>query len=315
MQQAEKQRIFLHQELVTLFHPQQKVYLTDSNTENKQGLILSAQPDLSPNTIFILEKYCPPFSMFKTPNYYNTPIIQGDLIRIKSFCSNYYVTSIPDQQSPITKQGLMVLAKQNDVKYNGGEQVFILQNISNESPYMRLVNTETGLALHTHTSKLKEANNNNEVTGYKSRDNNDAWNIEVISKEMREGIHQQEVSEPLPRKCQTIRSSDSVIIRSGFTGGALHSHSACYKYGTKQQEVTWKIQPRDLNDWWVIYKIKNSSGESSQLIENNSLVSFLHVQTKQLLTHSQGCKVKNGDYLQVCCSKKSSEEFKIECKC
>lgn len=54
---------------------------------------------------------------------------------------------------------------------------------------MRLVNTETGLALHTHTSKLKEANNNNEVTGYKSRDNNDAWNIEVISKEMREGIH------------------------------------------------------------------------------------------------------------------------------
>ncbi|CAD8187240.1 unnamed protein product [Paramecium pentaurelia] len=314
--QAEKpQRPFLHQELVNLFHPQQKVYLTDTNTENKWGLILSAQPNLTPNTIFILEKYCPPFSMFKSPNYFNTPIIQGDLIRIKSFCSNYYLTSIPDAQSPITKQGLIVLAKQNDVKYKGGEQVFILQNISDESPYMRIVNTETGWALHTHSSKLKEINNHNEVTGFKSRDQNDAWNIEMISNEMREGIHQQLIQEPLPRKCQNIRSSDTVIIRNGFTGGALHSHSAHYKYGTKQQEVTWKIQPRDLNDWWVIYKQKShkqDSDEQIQFIENNSIVSFLHVQTKQLLTHSQGCKVKTGDYLQVCCSKTSNEEFKIE---
>lgn len=43
---------------------------------------------------------------------------------------------------------------------------------------MRIVNTETGMALHTHTSKLKELNNNyNEVTGFKNRDKNDAWNI------------------------------------------------------------------------------------------------------------------------------------------
>lgn len=54
---------------------------------------------------------------------------------------------------------------------------------------MRIVNTETGWALHTHASKLKEINSYNEVTGYKSRDENDAWNIEMISTEMREGIH------------------------------------------------------------------------------------------------------------------------------
>ncbi|CAD8101410.1 unnamed protein product [Paramecium sonneborni] len=310
-----QQKQFLHLELVQFLHKNQQIYLTDTNIENKYGLQLGAQTNQTPNTVFILEKYTPQFSYFKTPNYFNTPIIQGDLIKIKSFCSNQYVTSVPNEKSPITKQGLMVLAKQNDVKYQGGEQVFVIQNIEENSPYKRIVNTETFLALHSHSSRLKNLNHYHEVTAYKDRDLNDAWTIDIISQEMRELIKQQIIQEPVARRCQDIRSSDTLFIRNSFTGGTLHSHSSKYKSGSKQQEVTWKKMPRDLNDWWVMYKIKGvqqSSDQQIQLIENHSIISLLHVQTKQFLTHSSGCKVKAGDYFEVCCNKQATEEFRIE---
>ena len=54
---------------------------------------------------------------------------------------------------------------------------------------MRLVNVETLYALHSHSSKLKDLNQYNEVTAFRGRDENDAWTIEFITKEMREAIH------------------------------------------------------------------------------------------------------------------------------
>lgn len=38
-----------------------------------------------------------------------------------------------------------------------------------------MINTETGMALHSHLNELKDGSNAKEITGFKSRDDNDFW--------------------------------------------------------------------------------------------------------------------------------------------
>lgn len=37
----------------------------------------------------------------------------------------------------------------------------------------------------------------------------------------------------VPRKYQSVRPQDKVVMRNAFTGGALHSHNVKYGYGEK----------------------------------------------------------------------------------
>jgi len=119
---------------------------------------------------------------------------------------------------------------------------------------IRLFHYLTGLCLHSHAIKLVTGSQQQEVTCYCYRDDNDWFYVRT-----EEG--------------GAINNENVITLEHMITGNYLHSHSGFKSATTGQQEVTCYTH-RDSNDLWILLNLEDHKvwrvGDKVRLIHKNT---------------------------------------------
>ncbi|KAG4304516.1 hypothetical protein PORY_002226 [Pneumocystis oryctolagi] len=128
----------------------------------------------------------------------------------------------------------------------------------------------SGGLLHSHIQTFPGGSNQQQVTCYHHKDNNNDWHIHPIH-----GLKQVSDEDPI----QYLRNNDTLRLVHGPTGCNLHSHNIPAPITKKNREVSCygNLTVGDNNDHWIIEVVKDSDPQDNRIKTIKTAFRLRHV--------------------------------------